>query len=402
MAAGVRKGYSGIGGQAVLEGVMMKNGEKYAVAVRKPDGDIAIEVEHYPGILKDSFIGKIPFVRGIFNFVDSMILGMRALNYSTEFYDEETVKESARDSKHVSTSSNSNAGSVITMIISFIIAIGLFVILPTYIASLFSKLMNDSLIALIEGGVRIVIFFGYIIGISLLKDIRRLYRYHGAEHKCINCLEKGRPLTVKNVMRSSRFHKRCGTSFLFLVVFISVIIFFFIRVDSIWIRFLIRIAMIPVVAGIAYEVLRLAGRYDNVFINIISAPGLLIQRITTKEPDKYMVEVAIASVEAVFDWKAYLAEAYGYEVTDESLKEDEEAGFIKIKQFDGKKSEDSAMPQDIEDISGNDVWAVEPGDEAGDGSDWVEPENGLQNGNAEYGDVKMAEASETKDSESGI
>lgn len=374
MAENIRKGYSGIGGQAVLEGVMMKNGEKYAVAVRKPDGNIAIEVEHYAGILHGNVIGKIPFVRGIFNFIDSMILGMRALNFSTEFYDEETVKESARDSKHVSTSANSNAGSVITMIISFIIAIGLFVVLPTYIASLFSNLMNPSLIALIEGGVRIIIFLGYIIGISLLKDIRRMYRYHGAEHKCINCIEKGRPLTVKNVMRSSRFHKRCGTSFLFLVVFISVIIFFFIRVDSIWIRFLVRIAMIPVVAGIAYEILRLAGRYDNVLINIISAPGLLIQRITTKEPDKRMVEVAIASVEAVFDWKAYLSEAFGYEVTDEWINDDEETGFIKLKQIREVEKEEeeeyTSLKKNRDNASELDDWEDEPEYESAEEDDW--------------------------------
>lgn len=323
MAEGAKKGYSGIGGQAVLEGVMMKNGEKYAVAVRKPDGNIAIEVEHYAGFAHSNIINKIPFVRGIFNFVDSMILGMRALNYSTTFYDEESSKESARDSKKVDTSSSSNAGTVIVSIISFIIAIGLFVILPTYVASLFEKtIRNNSLMALIEGAIRIFIFLAYILLISLMKDIRRLYRYHGAEHKCINCIEKGRPLTVTNVMRSSRFHRRCGTSFLFLVVFISVIIFFFIRTDSIWIRFLIRLAMIPVVAGISYEVLRLTGRYDNWFVKVIAAPGLLVQRITTKEPDKYMVQVAIASIEAVFDWKAYLEEAYGYGEGDVWVEDD--------------------------------------------------------------------------------
>ena len=323
MASSTKKGYSGIGGQAVLEGVMMKNGEKYAVAVRKPDGEITVEVEHYAGITEGKVIQKIPFVRGIFNFVDSMILGMRALNYSTSFYDEESSKEAARDSKHVSTSDSSNGASVFAIIIAFIMAIGLFVLLPTFIASKIGNMIrNDSLQALIEGGIRIVIFLLYVIGIGFMKDIKRLYRYHGAEHKCINCLEKGRPLTVKNVKRSSRLHRRCGTSFLFLVVFVSVVIFFFIRVDSMWLRLLIRIAMIPVVAGIAYEILRLAGRYDNFLINIISAPGMLIQRLTTKEPDEEMIMVAIASVEAVFDWKNYLYEAYGYEITDEWLRDD--------------------------------------------------------------------------------
>lgn len=369
MAEGAKKGYSGIGGQAVLEGVMMKNGEKYAVAVRKPDGNIAIEVEHYAGIFNSKVINKIPFVRGIFNFVDSMVLGMRALNYSTTFYDEESSKESARDSKKVDTSSSSNAGSVIVTIVSFIIAIGLFVLLPTYIASLFEKTVrNASLMALIEGGIRIVIFFAYILLISLMKDIRRLYKYHGAEHKCINCLEKGRPLTVTNVMRSSRFHRRCGTSFLFIVVFISVIIFFFIRVDSIWIRFLIRLAMIPVIAGISYEILRLTGRHDNLFVRIIAAPGMWVQRITTKEPDKYMVQVAIASVEAVFDWKAYLDEAYGYEVTDEWTRDEGESSELK----DVIDEEEYSSLDNTEEIV-SDVEDWDDSEYAGDEA-WVEEE----------------------------
>jgi len=369
MAEGAKKGYSGIGGQAVLEGVMMKNGEKYAVAVRKPDGNIAIEVEHYAGSFNSKVINKIPFVRGIFNFVDSMVLGMRALNYSTTFYDEESSKESARDSKKVDTSSSSNAGSVIVTIVSFIIAIGLFVLLPTYIASLFEKTVrNASLMALIEGGIRIVIFFAYILLISLMKDIRRLYKYHGAEHKCINCLEKGRPLTVTNVMRSSRFHRRCGTSFLFIVVFISVIIFFFIRVDSIWIRFLIRLAMIPVIAGISYEILRLTGRHDNLFVRIIAAPGMWVQRITTKEPDKYMVQVAIASVEAVFDWKAYLDEAYGYEVTDEWTRDEGESSELK----DVIDEEEYSSLDNTEEIV-SDVEDWDDSEYAGDEA-WVEEE----------------------------
>jgi len=369
MAEGAKKGYSGIGGQAVLEGVMMKNGEKYAVAVRKPDGNIAIEVEHYAGSFNSKVINKIPFVRGIFNFVDSMVLGMRALNYSTTFYDEESSKESARDSKKVDTSSSSNVGSVIVTIVSFIIAIGLFVLLPTYIASLFEKTVrNASLMALIEGGIRIVIFFAYILLISLMKDIRRLYKYHGAEHKCINCLEKGRPLTVTNVMRSSRFHRRCGTSFLFIVVFISVIIFFFIRVDSIWIRFLIRLAMIPVIAGISYEILRLTGRHDNLFVRIIAAPGMWVQRITTKEPDKYMVQVAIASVEAVFDWKAYLDEAYGYEVTDEWTRDEGESSELK----DVIDEEEYSSLDNTEEIV-SDVEDWDDSEYAGDEA-WVEEE----------------------------
>ncbi len=370
MADGVKKGFSGIGGQAVLEGVMMKNGEKYAVAVRKPDGNLTVEVEHYSGILHGNGINKIPFVRGIFNFVDSLILGMRALNYSSSFYDNESEKEARRDSKTVKNDSKSSGASVMIIIISFILAIGLFVVLPTYLSSLFEKFIrNDSLIAIIEGAIRILIFLGYIILISCLKDIRRLYAYHGAEHKCINCIEKGRILTVKNVLRSSRFHKRCGTSFLYLVVIISVILFIFIRVDTIWLRLVIRIAMIPVIAGISYEILRLAGRFDNAFISIISAPGLWIQHLTTKEPDKYMVQVAIASVEAVFDWKAYLKENYDYEVTDDMLAEDDDEDHIKI-HYKDESEEIIALKNPDNIILEEDDWEDGPELEEPDEDDW--------------------------------
>ena len=172
---------------------------------------------------------------------------------------------------------------------------------------------------IIEGLIRILIFVGYIVAIAMMKDIKRLYQYHGAEHKCINCIEKGRPLTVHNAMRSSRLHKRCGTSFMFFVVFVSIIVFFFIRVEQPALRVLLRIALIPVIAGISYEIIRLAGRSDNFFVNLLSAPGMLLQRLTTKEPDEEMIRVAIASVEAIFDWKAYLKDTFGYEIDDSWL-----------------------------------------------------------------------------------
>ena len=176
------------------------------------------------------------------------------------------------------------------------------------------------MVAILEGVIRIAIFLIYMVAITLMKDIRRLYMYHGAEHKCINCIEKGRPLTVDDVKRSSRLHKRCGTSFLLLVVMISVICFFFIRVDHMLLKLVIRLALIPVIAGISYEIIRLAGRSDNILVRIISAPGMLMQRLTTKEPDDDMIEVAIAAVEAIFDWKAYLKEEFGYEVDESWLK----------------------------------------------------------------------------------
>lgn len=320
--------YSGIGGQAVLEGVMMKNKEKYAVAVRKPDGEIEVEVETYQGLAHGSKFKELPFIRGIFNFLDSLILGTRALNYSASFYEEEEVKETKFD-KAMDKMSGGNGEKLlsgIVTVISIMLAVGIFIVLPYFISSLFeSFIRNRSLMAIIEGVIRIALFLLYVWGISAMKDIRRLYQYHGAEHKCINCIEKGRPLTVHNVMRSSRLHKRCGTSFIFFVMLVSIVLFFFIQVDNVAEKVILRILLMPVVAGISYEIIRLAGRTDNVFIKILSAPGMWIQRMTTREPDESMAEVAIASVEAVFDWKKYLQDTFGYEVNESWMKDDASA-----------------------------------------------------------------------------
>ena len=315
--------FSGIGGQAVLEGVMMKNKDDYAVAVRKQDGEIDVDIEVFHPILKNSGVRKIPFVRGIFNFIDSLVLGMKSINHSAKFYeDEEDAKPTGLDKAldKISGGKSESILSAITTLISLAIAIALFMVLPYFISQkLMTYVRNESLLAIIEGVVRIVIFLLYVSGISLMKDVRRLYRYHGAEHKCINCIEKGRilsALTVSNVMHSSRFHKRCGTSFIFIVLLISVVLFFFIRVNNPVERLLIRLALVPVIAGISYEIIRLAGKYDNFLISIISAPGLWTQRITTKEPDEEMVEVAIRSVEAVFDWKQFLIDEFDFSPED--------------------------------------------------------------------------------------
>lgn len=319
--------YSGIGGQAVLEGIMMKNKEQYAVAVRKPDGEIEVEVEHYNSIVHGSKLLNIPFVRGIFQFIDSLILGMRSLNFSAGFYEEAETKETAADKafNRIFKDKADKVFSAIVMVLSVVIAIGIFMVLPYFVTSLFEEYVRSaSFMAIIEGVLRIAIFVGYVLSISLMKDIRRVYMYHGAEHKCINCIEKGRPLTVSNVMRSSKQHKRCGTSFMLFVMFVSVVLFFFIRVENPVYRVLVRIALIPVIAGISYEIIRLAGRSNNILVRIISAPGMWLQRLTTREPDESMVEVAIAAVEAVFDWKAYLYEAFGYEVDDSWLRDDED------------------------------------------------------------------------------
>lgn len=328
MAEKISKRYCGIGGQAVLEGVMMKNKDKYAVAVRKPDGKIAIKVDEYQSSTGDNKLFKLPFIRGVFNFWDSLVLGTKCLNYSASFYEDEEKEETGMD-KAVNKMSDGNSEAVfsfLTVALSLVVALALFMVLPYFLADLLKVyIRNDSLLALTEAVIRILIFLVYVIAISLMKDIRRVYMYHGAEHKCINCIERGRELNVENVRKSSRQHKRCGTSFLLFVVFVSALLFFFIRVESPFLRIVIRILLIPVIAGIAYEIIRLAGRSDNILVRILSAPGMLLQRLTTKEPDDDMIEVAIASVEAVFDWKQYFKETFHYDVDDvaEIMKESE-------------------------------------------------------------------------------
>lgn len=297
----------------------MKNKSRYAVAVRKPDGEIEVDVEEYDGIMHGNVLTKIPFVRGVFNFVDSLALGMKTLNYSASFYEDEDAEETATD-KAFSKLFKDNAEKVLiglTMVFSMILAIAIFMLLPYGLTLLLEKyIRNASLLAITEGVIRIIIFVVYVVAISLMQDIKRVYQYHGAEHKCINCIERGRELTVENVRKSSRQHKRCGTSFMLLVMLVSVILFFFIRVDNPLARLGLRVALIPVIAGISYEIIRLAGKSNHILVRIVSAPGMWLQRLTTKEPEDDMIEVAIAAVEAVFDWKTYLRDEFGYEVDE--------------------------------------------------------------------------------------
>lgn len=310
------KRYSGIGGQAVLEGIMMKNGTRYSVAVRKPDGEIDVEIGEYTGIFGGAKLTKIPFIRGIFAFADSLILGTKCLNHSASFFDEEETKEpeAERITNRALKDRAENILMALTSVIAVVFAVALFMVLPYFITEFLKTFVrNVSLLAIIEGVIRILIFVLYVLLISLMKDIRRVYMYHGAEHKCINCIEHGKELTVKNVMKSSRQHRRCGTSFLLFVMLVSVVLFFFIRVDNMLWKVALRILLIPVIAGIAYEIIRLAGRSDNWLVRMISAPGLWLQGLTTKEPDEDMAQVAIKAVEAVFDWRGYLKENFGYE-----------------------------------------------------------------------------------------
>lgn len=311
---------SGIGGQAVMEGVMMKNGDRYAVAVRKPDKEIIVKTSESASFIKGKKILSKPFIRGVFSFVDSLVLGMKTLTYSAGFFEEdeveETEKEPSRLEKKIDSFLSTKKGMDIlmgvTVVISIVFAVAVFLMLPYFASTLLKKVnASQNVIVIFEGVLKIAIFLIYIKLISNMKDIQRVFMYHGAEHKCINCIEHGLELNVENVMKSSREHKRCGTSFLLIVMVVSVVAHMFIRVDSRMLGFVIRILLLPVVAGISYEFIRLAGCSENKFVNLLSKPGMMLQHQTTREPSEDMVEVAIASVEAVFDWKKFLNENFG-------------------------------------------------------------------------------------------
>ncbi len=290
---------------------MMRNKDKYAIAVRKSDGSIVLKKDTYKGILADSVLKKIPFIRGIFVFIDSMILGLGCTNYSAEIYAEDDPDalpaNAEKNSDEKKESFGEQALTAVVMVLSFVLAIGLFMVLPYFLASHVVKLTGSTaLLSLFEGIIRIAIFVCYILVISQMKDIRRLFQYHGAEHKCINCLEGGNELTVENAKKATRLHKRCGSSFILFVMMVSIVLFFFIRVRNPIARVGLRILLLPVISGISYELIRFAGSSDNPVIALLSKPGLMLQGLTTKEPDDRMLEVAIASVEAVFDWRDYL------------------------------------------------------------------------------------------------
>lgn len=290
-----------------MEGIMMKNQEVYSIGVRKPDGEIEVHLSTHEGIGSKK-IKKIPIVRGVVNFLDSLILGMKCLTFSASFYDEEEALPSKADLL-VQKLFRDKAEKVVmglTVAFSIVMAVAIFMILPYFLADILRKyIVSDTLLAVIEGAIRLLLFIVYVLLISLMKDIQRVFQYHGAEHKCINCIETGLDLNVENVRISSKHHKRCGTSFMLIVMVISIIFFIFIRVDSPVLRVIYRIALVPVIAGVSYEFIRLAGNTDNFLIKILSAPGMWLQAMTTKEPDDDMIEVAIAAVEAVFDWRAY-------------------------------------------------------------------------------------------------
>lgn len=300
---------SGIGGQAVIEGIMMKNKNRYSIAVRKPNNEIEVVVKKYNNLSKKIKILRLPIIRGVFNFIDSLVIGMSTLTYSASFYEDPQEQAPTPADKVARSLFKDKLDSIVmalTIIVAIVLALGLFMALPFYLSRLLSRfIVSDTLLNLFEGLIRLLIFLGYVTAISLMNDIKRVYMYHGAEHKCINCIENGLELNVKNVRSSSRLHRRCGTSFLLFVMLISIILFMFIKTDNPVRQMLYRLLLVPVVAGISYEILKLAGRSDNFLMKIISAPGLLLQKLTTKEPDDDMIEVAIAAVEAVFDWREF-------------------------------------------------------------------------------------------------
>lgn len=369
---------SGIGGQAVMEGIMMKNKDYYAVAVRKPSGEIIVKKERYEGVAPFSVIQKIPLVRGVFNFIDSLCLGMSTLTYSSEFYIED--EEPTEFDKKLQQMFGKKADKIITgitMVISVVLALVIFMLIPFGAGELLRKVISASwMVNLAEGLIRMAIFLVYIMLISKMEDIQRVFMYHGAEHKCINCIEHGMELNVDNVLKSSKEHKRCGTSFLLIVMIISILVFMFVTSDSKVIRLLLRLILIPVIAGVSYEFLRWAGNHDNAVVSALSKPGLLLQGMTTREPDASMAEVAIAAVEAVFDWRHYLSENFAdwkdtelennkdmvsevneIEADTSVLEEDEEPPISTEKQLqdyleDDKKEFVNIMPEDGDMITG--------------------------------------------------
>lgn len=323
---------SGIGGQAVLEGIMMRNGGKYAVAVRKPDKEIIIDVKEHVGLTEKYKFLNVPFIRGVFKFAESLSIGIKTLTYSAEFFDdeeEEKIKENASDEKSEKKEINPKLESFLmglTVCFSVLFSIGLFIVLPFFIGEFFRKIVgieSNTVIAIFEGIARISIFILYLVLISKMKDIQRTFMYHGAEHKCINCIEHGMELNLENVKKSSRLHKRCGTSFLLFVVVISIISFIIVsaiipEASTGWLKLVVRLALIPIIAGISFEILRLAGNSDGKIIGLLSKPGMWLQQLTTIEPEDDMIEVGIASVEAIFDWKKYLVDNFGENSVDNS------------------------------------------------------------------------------------
>lgn len=329
-----------MGGQAVIEGVMMRYKNSVAVSVRKADGSIRVGRMKYASASSRHPFFRWPIVRGVVSFVDSLALGIRTLMYSANIFEQDAMEEGSQEQEEEKTQKKTSKKSEVvsesmkdknttkgeaalmtgTVLFSLVISVALFVLLPYFVSSLITKYTDSTvLLAVVEGVIKVGIFIGYMAVISLMPDIKRTFMYHGSEHKCINCIESGKPLTVDNVMASSKEHRRCGTSFIFFVLLISIIFCMFIRVDTWWLRLVIRLLIIPLIAGVSYEFIQWAGNTDRKIAYILSKPGLWMQALTTKEPERDMVEVAIASVEHVFDWKKYEEDVRQEELTGQSI-----------------------------------------------------------------------------------
>lgn len=294
-----------IGGSAIMEGVMMRGPKEIASAVRKPDGEIVVDKRPISSLVTKYHVNKIPIIRGVFAFFDSLICSMRALMWSAEFFDieDDSPQEQSKFDKWLTEKLGEKLKDYViyfSVFISLIFSIGLFFILPNIITG-FVKILtkNSFILTLLEGIIRIGIFLGYVILVSRMEEIKRVFQYHGAEHKTIFCYEAGLELTPENARNMSRLHPRCGTSFLVYVMVISIILFSFISWDNMLVRIALRLLLLPVVAGISYELIRWAGKSKNKVVCLISKPGMWVQRITTREPDDSQLEVAIASMKAV-------------------------------------------------------------------------------------------------------
>ncbi len=359
---------SGIGGMAVIEGVMMKNKDEYAVAVRKPNNEIAVEKKTHKDFADKVKLFKFPIFRGMLAFVDSMVIGVKVLNYAASFFEDEeeqkkpekknkASKADRKDSKAADQRKQAlKAGDMTAsedkedksnallmaaaVVVSLVISITFFMVLPVLISNVFEKMIDSPFwLSMLEGLLRIVIFIGYILIVSQMPDIKRVFMYHGAEHKTINCLENGFELTLENVKWQSKEHKRCGTSFMLLVMLISVIFFIILQPGTLWLRVVSRILLVPIIAGISYEFIRFAGKTDNIIINILSKPGLWMQALTTKEPEDSMIEVAIQSVDAVYDWRGFLQT---YEAQEKSVQKTNDPAVIRQPAAQGIKAKNTA------------------------------------------------------------
>ena len=342
---------SGIGGQAVLEGVMMRNRDKYAVAVRKPDGEISVQNWDTGSVRDRHILLRLPIVRGVVAFIESLILGIKTLTYSSSFLEEDGEKAGQVEAVEIS-DRKELLENILIVALSILLAVGFFMILPFAVSELFrGKVHSQTTISVIEGILKVLLFLGYVVAISFLSDIKRTFMYHGAEHKTINCVENGLDLTVENVKKQSRYHRRCGTSFLLVVMIVSIVFFMFIRFDNLWIRMLYRILLIPVVAGVSFEMIQFVGNTDNKLVLLISKPGLWLQKLTTREPDDGMIEVAIASVEAVFDWRAYQTE----------LHKEKERRTRRKKKAEKRKQETTGKKEETAFVNENDETSDETG-----------------------------------------